>query len=104
MSMVKMTSSADDPKPQPDKFRDLARELGCDEDEAAFEDKVRRVAKGPPNDRADLERGLRHAEAERDAWRGKPGDRHKMADLLVQGFERQLREANAAPSAPEKPE
>lgn len=33
-----------EPKPQPDKFRDLARELGCDEDEAAFEEKVRRVA------------------------------------------------------------
>ncbi len=30
--------------PQPDKFRDLARELECDEDEAAFEDKVRKVA------------------------------------------------------------
>ena len=31
-------------KSQPDKFRDLARELECDEDEAAFEDKVRKVA------------------------------------------------------------
>ena len=38
---------SDDPKPQPDKFRDLARELECDEDEAAFEEKVRRVAKAP---------------------------------------------------------
>lgn len=34
----------DTPKPQPDKFRDLARELECDEDEAAFDDKVRKVA------------------------------------------------------------
>lgn len=30
--------------PQPDKFRELARELECDEDEAAFEEKVRKVA------------------------------------------------------------
>lgn len=37
-----------DPKPQPDKFRDLARELGCDEDEVAFEDQVRRVAGAAP--------------------------------------------------------
>lgn len=36
---------ATDQKSQPDKFRDLARELGCDEDEAAFEDQVRRLAK-----------------------------------------------------------
>lgn len=34
----------DDPKPQADKFRDLARELECDEDEAAFEEAVRRIA------------------------------------------------------------
>ncbi len=27
------------PKPQADKFRDLARELGCDEDEKAFEER-----------------------------------------------------------------
>ena len=45
--MTKMTSSAEPPEPQSDKFRDLARELGCDEDEAAFEDTVRRVAKAP---------------------------------------------------------
>lgn len=35
------------PKPQADKFRDLARELECDEDEAAFEDRVRKVATAP---------------------------------------------------------
>ena len=33
------------PKPQADKFRDLARELECDEDEAKFEETVKRVAK-----------------------------------------------------------
>ena len=36
-----------DATPKPDKFRDLGRELGCGEDEAAFEDQVRRVAKAP---------------------------------------------------------
>lgn len=36
-----------DEKPQVDKFRDMARELECDEDEAAFEDKVRKVATAP---------------------------------------------------------
>ena len=40
-----MTDQRD--KAQADKFRDLARELECDEDEAAFEDKVRRVATSP---------------------------------------------------------
>ena len=38
----------DDAKPQAEKFRDLARELECDEDEAAFEEKVRKVATAPP--------------------------------------------------------
>ena len=36
-----------DEKPQADKFRDMARELECDENEAAFEDKVRKVATAP---------------------------------------------------------
>lgn len=36
-----------EPKPQPDKFRDLARELECDEDETAFDEKVRKVATAP---------------------------------------------------------
>jgi hypothetical protein len=40
----------DAPKPQADKFRDLARELECDEDEAAFEHKVRKVATAPKAD------------------------------------------------------
>jgi len=31
-------------KSQSDKFRDLARDLECDEDEAAFEEKVRKIA------------------------------------------------------------
>jgi len=32
-------------KPQIDKFKDAARDLGCDDDEQAFDDKLRRVAK-----------------------------------------------------------
>jgi hypothetical protein len=37
-----------DERPQLDKFRDLARELEADEDEAKFEDAMRRIAKAPP--------------------------------------------------------
>lgn len=33
-------------KGQIDRFLDAARELGCDEDEAAFDDKLRKVAGG----------------------------------------------------------
>lgn len=33
-----------DPRPQADKFRDLARELECDEDEAAFDERLRQIA------------------------------------------------------------
>lgn len=33
-----------DPKPQADKFRDLARELEADEDESHFEETVRKIA------------------------------------------------------------
>ena len=37
----------DAPKTQAEMFRDMARELEADEDEAAFEEKVRRVATAP---------------------------------------------------------
>ena len=40
-------AQTDHDKTQADKFRDMARELECDEDEAAFEEKVRRVATAP---------------------------------------------------------
>ena len=36
---------------QADKFRNLARELECDEDEAAFKAKLRQIAKAPPQHR-----------------------------------------------------
>jgi hypothetical protein len=39
---------SEDPRPQFDKFRDLARELEAEEDEAQFEETVRKVA---PKDR-----------------------------------------------------
>lgn len=38
-------------------FRDMARELECDEDEAAFEDKVRKVATSPKPEADDLTGG-----------------------------------------------
>ena len=42
------TRPADPAKPQLDKFKDLARQLEADEDEAKFEDQVRRIAPKPP--------------------------------------------------------
>ena len=33
---------------QSDKFKEAAREHGCDEDEAAFEEKLREIAKQKP--------------------------------------------------------
>jgi hypothetical protein len=41
----------DAPKPQVDKFRDLARQIGADEDEEAFKAKLRKIAKSPPRHR-----------------------------------------------------
>jgi hypothetical protein len=35
--------------PQLDKFRDLARELECDEDEAAFDERLKKMAKAEPS-------------------------------------------------------
>lgn len=44
-TMTKLKSNALPNRPQPDKFRDLARDLECDEDEEAFKAKLRKVAK-----------------------------------------------------------
>lgn len=41
-----MNKPNDEPSQQ-DKFRDIARQLECDEDETKFEDLVRRVATAP---------------------------------------------------------
>jgi hypothetical protein len=42
---------------QLDKFKSAARELGCDEGEAAFEDKLRRIAKVKPKPDPDAKPG-----------------------------------------------
>jgi len=34
---------------QADRFIDKARELGCDEDEKAFDDKLHRIGSAPPS-------------------------------------------------------
>ena len=39
---------ADDKKPQLDKFKDLARELEADEDEAHWDERLKKVAKAKP--------------------------------------------------------
>jgi hypothetical protein len=38
-----------DQKPQRERFIETARELGCDEDEAAFDEKLKRIATAKPN-------------------------------------------------------
>ena len=49
------TSKSSQPSSQLDKFRDLARELEADEDEARFEDHVRKIAPKVPNSAMDRE-------------------------------------------------
>lgn len=44
---------AEEPKPQADKFRDLARELEADEDEAAFEETVKKIVQAPKAETAE---------------------------------------------------
>jgi hypothetical protein len=38
---------ADDQRPQSQKFADLARELECDDDEAAFDERLKKLATAP---------------------------------------------------------
>jgi hypothetical protein len=38
----------EDPKNQHKRFKELARELGCDEDEAAFDQALKKVAESGP--------------------------------------------------------
>ena len=38
-------------KSQADKFKEAARDLECDEDEVAFEDRLRRLAKQKPKEK-----------------------------------------------------
>lgn len=42
---------AEDDRSQSDKFKDAARELGCDEDEGRWEERLRKVAKQRPQPR-----------------------------------------------------
>lgn len=46
-----MTKTGD--KSQTEKFEDLARQLECDEDEARFEDQVRKIASAPKPEKAE---------------------------------------------------
>ena len=41
-------SDAQKPKPQIDKFRDAARELETDDDEARFDERLKKLAKAAP--------------------------------------------------------
>lgn len=43
--------ASNDALTQVDKFRDLARQIGADEDEEAFKVKLRKIAKSPPQHR-----------------------------------------------------
>ena len=38
------------PKPQSDKFKDAAREAECDEDEARWEERLKKVVKQKPSE------------------------------------------------------
>lgn len=40
-------------KSQRDKFKEAARELGCDEDEAQFDKKLKRLAKAAPDEKTE---------------------------------------------------
>lgn len=40
--------SKDDPRQQRERFIDAARELGCDEDEAAFKERLKKLVSAPP--------------------------------------------------------
>jgi hypothetical protein len=54
--MKAMTDEPDDPATpakQIDKFHDLARKLGCDEDDVTFEDAVRKIATAPRTEQED---------------------------------------------------
>jgi len=47
IEFVEVTAMNKDAEAQLRKFQDLARELECDEDEAAFDEKLKRIAKVP---------------------------------------------------------
>jgi len=58
-----MPDSRTKAKTQRQTFIDKARELGCDEDEAAFEERLRKIAKATPPPRKDTKREKKKAPA-----------------------------------------
>jgi len=52
--MSSKDSQLKEQKKQSDKFIEAARELGCDEDESAFDEMVKKVAKAPPPRKEDV--------------------------------------------------
>ena len=51
--LVAMSDPKPDPRTQAEKFRDVARELECDEDPEAFKAKLRKVATAPKSAKGD---------------------------------------------------
>ncbi len=71
-------------KPKPDdpeqskRFIETARELGCDEDEAAFDEKLRRIATAKPKPaKSATEERRRAGDGNRKAPRSKSPDRQQ---------------------------
>ena len=48
MKLMKTKVKPSPSKNQSAKFKDAARELGCDEDEAVFDERLRKIAKATP--------------------------------------------------------
>ena len=46
-------TKASENKSQSDKFKDLARELECDEDEKHWDERLKKVAKGKPDEKSE---------------------------------------------------
>lgn len=65
---MRKSHPSDVPQPHPsdaapiDRFKKMARELGCDEDEAAFKEKLGKVARHKPKDGAEQEKPTRHTD------------------------------------------
>ncbi len=51
-----MSKNSKDIEPQHDRFVEAARALGCDEDEAAFDEKLKAIARQKPKDTAGREK------------------------------------------------
>lgn len=53
--MVRSSQKSDATKPQRDRFIETARQLGCDEDEKAFDEQLKKIAKQQPKPPPDNE-------------------------------------------------